>query len=137
MHRTVLRRRLLVLGCMAWSLVSLASLAKVNYSSGPETLQRFNNLPAVKIFGATKPGFSSGEAIARMEKIAAETLPADFSFDWGGASFQEKRSGGTSIVALGLAALMVFLILAAQYDKWSLPLAVLLAAQRLGLLPPA
>jgi multidrug efflux pump subunit AcrB len=99
----------------------------VNYSSGPDSLDRFNNLPAVKIFGATRPGFSSGQAIERMEQIAKETLPPEFSFDWGGASFQEKRSGGTSILALGLAALMVFLILAAQYDRWSLPLAVLLA----------
>ena len=55
------------------------------------------------------------------------SLPPEFTFDWGGASYQEKRSGGTSLIALGLAALMVFLILAAQYDKWSLPLAVLLA----------
>jgi len=109
------------------NMVSLASLAKVDYSSGPETLQRFNNLPAVKIFGSTVSGFGSGEAIARMEKIAAETLPADFSYDWGGASFQEKRAGGTSVIALALAALMVFLILAAQYDKWSLPFAVMLA----------
>jgi hydrophobe/amphiphile efflux-1 (HAE1) family protein len=109
------------------NMVPLAALAKVNYSSGPDSLDRFNNLPSVKIFGSTQPGFSSGEAIERMEKIASETLPPEFSFDWGGASYQEKRSGGTSILALGLAALMVFLILAAQYDKWSLPLAVMLA----------
>jgi HAE1 family hydrophobic/amphiphilic exporter-1/multidrug efflux pump len=109
------------------NMVPLATLARVNYSSGPDSLDRFNNLPAVKIFGATRPGFSSGQAIERMEQIAKETLPPEFSFDWGGASFQEKRSGGTSILALGLAALMVFLILAAQYDRWSLPLAVLLA----------
>jgi HAE1 family hydrophobic/amphiphilic exporter-1/multidrug efflux pump len=108
-------------------MVPLAALARINYSSGPDTLDRFNNLPSVKIFGQTKPGFSSGQAIERMEKIARETLPPEFSFDWGGASFQEKRSGGTSILALGLAALMVFLILAAQYDRWSLPLAVMLA----------
>jgi len=108
-------------------MVSLASLAKVNYSSGPDSLDRFNNLPAVKIFGQTQPGYSSGQAIERMEKIARESLPPEFSFDWGGASFQEKRSGGTSILALGLAALMVFLILAAQYDRWALPLAVMLA----------
>jgi len=108
-------------------MVPLASLAKVNYSSGPDSLDRFNNLPAVKIFGAAKPGYSSGEAIAGMERIARATLPPEFSFDWGGASFQEKRSGGTSILALGLAALMVFLILAAQYDRWSLPLSVMLA----------
>ena len=109
------------------AMVPLSALARVDYSAGPDTLDRFNNLPSVKIFGSAKPGYSSGEAIARMEEIAKRTLPADFSFDWGGASFQEKRSGGTSLVALGLAALMVFLILAAQYDKWSLPLSVLLA----------
>jgi len=109
------------------AMVPLASLARVNYSSGPDTLDRFNNLPAVKIFGSTQPGYSSGQAIEHMERIARETLPAEFSFDWGGASFQEKRSGGTSVLALGLAALMVFLILAAQYDRWSLPLSVILA----------
>ena len=70
---------------------------------------------------------SSGQAIQVVEKIANEVLPADFSYDWGGASFQEKRSSGTSMIALGLAAVMVFLILAAQYEKWSLPLSVLLA----------
>ncbi|HUG76947.1 MAG TPA: multidrug efflux RND transporter permease subunit [Burkholderiales bacterium] len=108
-------------------MIPLASLARVRYSSGPDSLDRFNNLPSVKIFGETRPGYSSGQAIERMEKIARDTLPPEFSFDWGGASFQEKRSGGTSILALGLAALMVFLILAAQYDRWALPLAVMLA----------
>ncbi len=108
-------------------MVPLASLAAVSYSSGPDTLDRFNNLPSVKLFGSTKPGYSSGQAIERMEQIARETLPPEFTYDWGGASYQEKRSGGTSVLALGLAALMVFLILAAQYDRWSLPLAVLLA----------
>ncbi|HTP63697.1 MAG TPA: efflux RND transporter permease subunit, partial [Burkholderiales bacterium] len=109
------------------NMVPLASLAEIKYSSGPETLDRFNNLPAVKIFGSAKPGYSSGEAIERMEKIAKATLPPDFSFDWGGASYQEKKSSGTSGIAIGLAAIMVFLILAAQYEKWSLPLSVLLA----------
>jgi multidrug efflux pump len=108
-------------------MVPLAALADVRYSSGPDTLDRFNNLPSVKILGSGAPGVSSGEAIARIEEIARETLPADFSFDWGGASFQEKRAGGTSGLALGLAVLMVFLILAAQYERWSLPLSVLLA----------
>jgi HAE1 family hydrophobic/amphiphilic exporter-1/multidrug efflux pump len=111
----------------AGRMVPLAALARANYSSGPDTLDRFNNLPSVKIFGSALPGYSSGQAIERMEKIARETLPPEFSYDWSGASFQEKRSGGTSVIALALAALMVFLILAAQYDRWSLPLAVLLA----------
>ncbi len=64
-------------------MVPLASLAKVNYSSGPDSLDRFNNLPSVKIFGATQPGFSSGQAIERMEKIARETLPPEFTLRLG------------------------------------------------------
>ena len=108
-------------------MVPLAALADIRYSSGPETLDRFNNLPAVKILGAGAPGTSSGQAIAEVEKVAKAVLPADFSLDWSGASFQEKKAGGTSVLALGLAALMVFLILAAQYEKWSLPFSVLLA----------
>ena len=108
-------------------MISLASLATVKYSSGPETLERFNNLPSVKLFGQGAPGVSSGQAIAAVERVARETLPPEFSFDWGGASFQEKRSSGTSGLAIGMAVVMVFLILAAQYEKWSLPLSVLLA----------
>jgi HAE1 family hydrophobic/amphiphilic exporter-1/multidrug efflux pump len=108
-------------------MVPLASLARVNYSAGPDALERFNNLPAVKIFGSGKPGVSTGQALEAVERIAVKTLPPDFSLDWAGASYQEKRSAGTSGVALALAVLMVFLILAAQYEKWSLPLSVLLA----------
>jgi hydrophobe/amphiphile efflux-1 (HAE1) family protein len=109
------------------AMIPLSSLVQTRYSSGPDTLDRFNNLPSVKLFGAAAPGHSSGQAIERMEKIADEVLPADFSYDWSGSSFQEKRSGGTSTTALLLAAIMVFLILAAQYEKWSLPLSVMLA----------
>jgi HAE1 family hydrophobic/amphiphilic exporter-1/multidrug efflux pump len=109
------------------AMVPLSSLVRTRPSSGPDTLDRFNNLPAVKLFGSGAPGVSSGQAIERMETIAKEVLPADFSYDWSGASFQEKRSGGTSGIAIGLAAIMVFLILAAQYEKWSLPLSVMLA----------
>jgi HAE1 family hydrophobic/amphiphilic exporter-1/multidrug efflux pump len=109
------------------AMIPLSSLVKVNYTSGPDSLDRFNNLPAVKIIGQAAPGYSSGQAIARVEQIANEVLPADFSYDWGGSSYQEKKSGGASTFALGLAVVMVFLILAAQYERWSLPLAVLLA----------
>ncbi len=103
-------------------MVPVSALASVKYSSGPEMLDRFNNLPAVKLFGQGAPGVSSGQAIAEVERIAREVLPPDFSFDWGGASYQEKRASGTSGLALVLGALMVFLILSAQYEKWSLPL---------------
>ncbi len=114
-------------GANAGAMVPLESLASVRFSAGPDTLDRFNNLPAVKIFGQGAPGVSSGQAIQVVERIAKEVLPADFSYDWGGASFQEKRSSGTSGIALGLAAVMVFFILAAQYERWSLPFSVLLA----------
>jgi len=114
-------------GPSAGAMIPLDSLAKVRYSSGPDSLDRFNNLPAVKIFGQAAPGVSSGQAIQVVENIATKVLPQDFSFDWGGVSYQEKRSAGTSGLALGLAVVMVFLILAAQYEKWSLPLSVLLA----------
>jgi HAE1 family hydrophobic/amphiphilic exporter-1/multidrug efflux pump len=81
----------------------------------------------VKLIGQGAPGVSSGQAIAEVERIAHEVLPPDFGFDWGGSSYQEKRSSGTSGLALLLGALMVFLILSAQYEKWSLPLSVMLA----------
>ena len=107
-------------------MIPIKTLAKVTYTSGPDSLDRFNNLPAVKLLGSGAPGISSGQAIAAVERIADEVLPADFSYDWGGASFQEKKSSGTSTLALGLAAIMVFLILAAQYERWSLPLSVMM-----------
>src|SRR5438477_358646 len=108
-------------------MIPLSSLATVRYSSGPASLDRFNNLPAVKIIGQGAPGVSPGQAIARVEQIAQEVLPSDFSYDWGGTSYQEKKASGASTFALGLAVVMVFLILAAQYEKLSLPLSVLLA----------
>ena len=108
-------------------MVPLSALASIKFVAGPDALDRFNNLPAVKLLGQGASGVSSGQAIEAVERIANEVLPADFSYDWSGASFQEKRSSGTSTLALALGAFMVFLILAAQYEKWSLPLSVLLA----------
>jgi multidrug efflux pump len=108
-------------------MVPLSALATVRYSTGPDTLTRFNNLPAVKIFGSAAPGISSGEAIARVEKLMQEVLPQDFSYEWSGASYQEKQTGGASNVALVLAAIMMFFILSALYEHWLLPLSVLLA----------
>jgi multidrug efflux pump len=108
-------------------MVPLKALARIEYTSGPGTLERFNNLPAVKVMGSGAPGVSSGQAIAEVEAVAKEVLPPEFSLDWSGASYQEKKAGGTSVLALGLGALMAFLILAAQYEKWSLPLSVMMA----------
>ncbi|MGZ5101290.1 MAG: efflux RND transporter permease subunit [Usitatibacter sp.] len=108
-------------------MVPLRALARIENSAGPGTLERFNNLPSVKIFGSGAPGVSSGQAIAEVEALAKEVLPPDFSISWSGASYQEKNASGTEVLALGLGALMAFLILAAQYEKWSLPLSVMMA----------
>jgi HAE1 family hydrophobic/amphiphilic exporter-1/multidrug efflux pump len=77
--------------------------------------------------GSAAPGYSSGQAIAEIERIAKEVLPSDMSYEWTGTAYQEKRSSGSTAIALGMAVIMVFLILAALYERWSLPLSVLLA----------
>ena len=108
-------------------MIPMSALANIAYSSGPDNMERYNNLPAVKLLGNAAPGYSSGQAIAEIERLANTVLPPDISYDWTGSAFQEKRSGGTTGLALGMAVVMVFLILAALYEKWSLPLSVLLA----------
>src|SRR5438477_12184553 len=92
-------------------MVPLNALANVRYTSGPDSLDRFNNLPAVKIIGQGAPGVSSGQAIARVEAIAKEVLPSVFSFDWGGTSFQEIQSCIASYFALYLNVYMMLMII--------------------------
>jgi multidrug efflux pump subunit AcrB len=109
------------------AMIPVRAFTTVKFISGPDSVQHFNALPAIKLLGDAKPGFSSGQAIAAMERAAKKALPADMTYDWGGASFQEKRSSSASGVALSAGVVMIFLILAAQYEKWSLPFSVLLA----------
>jgi len=108
-------------------MVPLPALVKVVQSSGPEVMERFNVFPAAKIMGSPAPGFSSGQAMDAMEAVAKEVLPAEYSLAWSGSSYQEKAAGGSSSIVFLLGIIMVFLILAAQYEKWSLPIAVVLA----------
>ena len=108
-------------------MVPISAFANIEHSRGPDSLNRYNNLPAVKMLGNAAPGYSSGQAIAELERIAKEVLPPDMTYDWTGTAFQEKRSSGTTGLALAMAAIMVFLILAALYERWSLPLSVMLA----------
>jgi|CXWL01.1.fsa_nt_gi HAE1 family hydrophobic/amphiphilic exporter-1/multidrug efflux pump len=108
------------------SMVELGSLLEVDYAVGAETLERFNLYPSIKVLGAPAPGKSSAEAIAAVEEMAARELPADFAIDWTGSALEEKKSGGSSAQVLLFGLVLVFLILAAQYEKWSLPVAVLL-----------
>jgi hydrophobe/amphiphile efflux-1 (HAE1) family protein len=108
-------------------MIQLRSVADVKFVAGPESVQHFNALPSIQILGDPKPGFSSGQAIAAMERAANKVLPSDVGFDWGGTAFQQKRSSGAAGLAIGAGFVMIFLILAAQYEKWSLPFSVLLA----------
>ncbi|MCQ8877027.1 multidrug efflux RND transporter permease subunit [Pseudoalteromonas shioyasakiensis] len=109
------------------TMVPMSAFTNIEFSRGPESLNRYNNLSAVKLLGNAAPGYSSGQAIAEVERIAKAVLPPDMTYDWTGSAYQEKRSSGTTGIALGLAVIMVFLILAALYERWSLPLSVMLA----------
>jgi multidrug efflux pump len=90
-------------------------------------LSRFNGFPAAKVTGSAAPGYSSGQALTTMEEVAADALPEGYAFAWAGQAYEEKKAGGTSAIAFVFGIIMVFLILAAQYEKWTLPLGVLLA----------
>jgi len=108
------------------TMVPLSALIRVKYVAAPKLMERFNGFPAVKITGNPAEGFSSGQALAAMEAVARETLPGDFSFAWAGQALQEKESGGTSAIAFVAGLIVVFLLLAAQFEKWTLPVAVVL-----------
>ena len=98
----------------------------MRYVAAPKLMERFNGFPAVKVSGNPAEGYSSGQAIAAMEEVARETLPADFSYSWAGQALQEKESGGTSSIAFIAGLIVVFLLLAAQFEKWTIPVAVVL-----------
>ncbi len=108
-------------------MVPIKAVATVRFVPGPDIVNRFNNFPAAKITGDAAPGHSSGEAIAAMEEIAKETLGDGYSYEWSGQAYEEKKAGSTAAMVFAFALLMVFLILAAQYEKWSLPIGVMLA----------
>jgi len=108
-------------------MVPLKAVATTRYVVGADIVTRFNNFTAAKISGGPAPGYSSGQALDAMEEIAREVLPQGFSFAWSGQAYEERSSGSTAGAVFAFAIVMVFLILAAQYEKWSLPFGVLLA----------
>ena len=108
-------------------LVPLSTLIKVKRVTGPELINRLNIFPAAKVLGDPAPGYSSGQAIAAMEEVANQVLDKDYSLSWIGSAYQEKKAGGTSTQAFVFGIIMVFLILSAQYEKWSLPMVVILS----------
>jgi hydrophobe/amphiphile efflux-1 (HAE1) family protein len=107
-------------------MVPLSVVAEFHDRTGPYRVPRYNLFPAAEVQGATLPGFSTGEAIAAMERIATATLPPGFSFEWTELALQEKLAGDSGLLIFAASAVFVFLLLAAQYESWSLPLAVIL-----------
>ncbi|MCE5262744.1 MAG: efflux RND transporter permease subunit, partial [Deltaproteobacteria bacterium] len=109
------------------SMVPLSAVATIRYVAGPSTLPRFNGFPAARVNGSQAQGCSTGQAIAAMEEVAKQVLPGGYAFAWAGQALEEKKSGGTSTTAFAFGLIMVFLILSAQYEKWSLPIGVVLS----------
>jgi multidrug efflux pump len=108
-------------------MLPLSSVVTSKYVTGPDLMTRFNNFPAVKITANPAPGYSSGQAIAALQRVGAQTLPSDFGMAWSGEAFEEQKAGNASAAVFVFGLIMVFLILAAQYEKWSLPVGVLMA----------
>ena len=106
--------------------VPLGSFTTVSDMTGPYRTPRYNLYPAAELDGAPSPGYSQGQAIEIMEKLAAHTLPAGFTYEWTTLAFQQQRAGNTAVFAFVLAVVFVFLVLAAQYESVTLPLAVIL-----------
>ncbi|WP_413988586.1 efflux RND transporter permease subunit [Labrys okinawensis] len=108
------------------ALVPLGTLVEIKEVSGPQLIQRYNMYPSVPLQGNAGPGISTSQALDEMEKLARATLPQGTSFQWTDLSFQERATGNTAIFIFALSVLFVFLVLAAQYESWSLPLAIIL-----------
>ena len=106
--------------------VSLGSLVDVKRVAGPDRLVRYNLFPAADVNGTTVPGFSTGQSLKSMESLADQNLPSGFGYEWTEIAYQEKQAGNTILFLFPLAVLFVFLALAAQYESWLLPLAIVL-----------
>jgi len=113
--------------------VPLATLLSPETRIGPQSITRYNLYQTASINGGAAPGVSSGEALKTMESVAAEVLPRSMGFDWTGVAYQENRVSGEALIVYALAVFLVYLVLAAQYESWLLPLAVILVVP-LGLL---
>jgi multidrug efflux pump len=108
-------------------MVPLSALVNTKYVTGPDLVPHFNGFPAAQVTGNAAPGYSSGAALKAMEEVAKEVLPSGYGFAWSGMAYEEKKSGGTSANAFIFGIIIVFLVLAAQFESWILPGAVLTA----------
>ncbi|MET0517053.1 MAG: multidrug efflux RND transporter permease subunit [Nitrospiraceae bacterium] len=110
------------------TMIPLDTVVSTTYSSGPDPVTHFNGFNTALVLGAAAPGHSSGQALDALERAAQEVLgPQGFEIDWSGISYQERQVGAQSVLAFGFGLLMVFLVLAAQYESWTVPFAVILA----------
>ncbi len=108
-------------------MVPLSALLEVKEIIGPQNLSHFNMYRSIQINGSAAPGYSSGDAMKAMEEIAARVLPSNYGYEWSGMSYQEKLAGNAQIYVVIFVTLVVFLVLAAQYESWILPLMILLS----------
>ena len=109
------------------AMIPITALGTTSYTTGPGTIRRFNMFTSTTISGEAAPGYSSGQAMAILEEIASKHLPKNIGVEWSGLSYQEKHVSGQTAYILALALLFVFLFLAAQYESWSIPIAVILS----------
>jgi multidrug efflux pump len=109
------------------SMVPLKAVVTSKFATGPDLVTRFNNFPAVKITANAAPGYSSGQVLSALDEVAREVMPAGYDVGWSGEAYEAKQAGGASALVFVFGLIMVFLILAAQYEKWSLPVGVLMA----------
>ncbi len=107
-------------------MVPLAGVVETTFQAGPNIVSRFNGYPSVQITGAPGPGYSIGDSMNAVRELSAN-LPAGYGFEWSGASYQQVKAGNQTPIILAFGLLVVFLVLAAQYEQWGLPLAVILA----------
>jgi multidrug efflux pump subunit AcrB len=107
-------------------MVPLSTLVTLERIAGPRDIPHYNVYRSAKIQGEATPGHSSGEALAKMEEIARRVMPPTMGFEWTGTAYQERQSGSEAVIILSLSLLVVFLFLAAQYESWSLPFAIML-----------
>jgi multidrug efflux pump subunit AcrB len=107
-------------------MVPLGTMVTARDTTGPAAINRYNLFPAADISGAAQPGVSTGDAIAMMEELARRELPPGTGIEWTEVALQEKQTGNTAVFVFALGALLVFLVLAALYESWSLPLAIVL-----------
>lgn len=108
-------------------MVPLSAMVKTEYITGPDLVPHFNGFPAAQVTGVESPGYSSGAAIKAMEEVAREVLPQGYDFAWSGMAYEEKQSGGTSASAFIFGLIIVFLVLSAQFESWTLPGSVMTA----------